>query len=48
MRELYIAIGASILVAGIFVAVILFTQPQAHAQRNAYWPYSVETVIKDK
>jgi len=34
------------ILAGWMVAV---SQPQAHAQqKNAYWPYSVETSVKDR
>lgn len=48
-RHVYVAALAAIAVALVFVAVVVATQPKAHAQKhNAYWPYSVETVIYDK
>lgn len=41
---------ALMLILLLFGKVILDTQPQAHASqlKNAYYPYSVETSVKDK
>ena len=49
-RHVYVAALAAIAVAVAFLALVAITQPaEAHAQRhNAYWPYSVETVIRDR
>ena len=49
MRRGYIALVAAVALSAAILAVVVVTQPQAHAQRhNAYWPYSVETAIRDR
>ena len=41
-------LGVGALLLG-FVLVVAATQPnEAHALKNAYWPYSVETVVRDR
>lgn len=45
-----IAVGLLTLAVGLSVAMLVVdTQPKYSAQlHNAYWPYSVETQIRDK
>ena len=50
MREVLFAafVAVAVFLVGFFIAVMV-TQPHgAHAAKNAYWPYSVETVIRDR
>lgn len=50
MREVLVAAIIALAVSSAFFAVaVMVTQPHgAHAAKNAYWPYSVETVIRDR
>ena len=49
MRELLTTALIAALFGGLLAWAVLSTQPQAHAQlRNAYWPYSVETQVRDR
>ena len=46
---LAIAIALTVLVTVLAVVMVALSQPAEAAQRhNAYWPYSVETVIRDR
>lgn len=50
MREVLFAafVALAVFTVGALVAVMV-TQPHGvHAAKNAYWPYSVETVIRDR
>ena len=51
MRSIVFAmlVGIGVLMACIGASMLLVQPPQEHVQlHNAYWPYSVETVIRDK
>ena len=46
---LAVAIALTVLVTALAVAMVALSQPAQAAQKhNAYWPYSVETVIRDR
>ena len=49
MRQVYVALVAAVALSAVILAVVVVTQPTAHAQRhNQYWPYSVEVSVRDK
>jgi len=50
IREVLFAafVAIAVFLVGFLVAVMV-TQPHgAHVAKNAYWPYSVETVVRDR
>ena len=48
MRTFNTVLVLTLAAAAVFIAIVVMTQPQAHDQKNAYWPYSVETVVRDR
>ena len=49
MRSLKaVAVIALAVLVAVFVLILCSQQRQGKQQRNAYWPYSVETVIRDR
>ena len=50
MRDIFFAIVVSlgVLVIGLWIACVVLSQPVANAQEhNPYWPFTVETQIRD-
>ena len=50
MRPLFGATGIALAVLVIALALaVCVSQPRAHAElHNAYWPFSVETAVRDR
>ena len=50
MREVLFAafVAVAVFLVGFLVAVMVTQPHEAHAAKNAYWPYSVETVVRDR
>ena len=51
MRDIYLAVAFSlvVLIVALCVSVLMLgTQDEPNQLHNAYWPFSVETSIKDK
>ena len=50
MREVLFAafVAIAVFLVGLLVAGMVTLPHGAHAERNAYWPYSVEMTVRDR
>ena len=47
MRRVYAALVAAVALSAVILAVVIVTQPVAHAKHGAYYQYSV-AAVKDR